>query len=95
MIARKNSLMPGAAKLSRAFLLRIRVRIVRTVSLLVERHLSARAPAMCWHNRDIYFAGNRHHEGFSLATFRAVESLQIEPRSFRFDEPQCHRLPAF
>jgi hypothetical protein len=32
IIARKNSPMPDAAKLSGAFLLRIRVRIVRTVS---------------------------------------------------------------
>jgi hypothetical protein len=32
IIARKNSLMPGAAEPCGAFLLRIRVRIVRTVS---------------------------------------------------------------
>ena len=45
IIARKNLLMPRP----------------RPNSLLVEKHLSARASATCWRNRDIYFAGNRRH----------------------------------
>jgi len=43
IIARKNLLMPKP----------------RPNSLLVEKHLSARASATCWRNKDIYFAGNR------------------------------------
>jgi Phage integrase family len=61
----------------------------------IPKALAARAPATCWRNRDLYFAGNRHHQGFGAQAFRAFESAQIETRSFRLDEPQCHHLPAF
>src|SRR5882672_11141121 len=48
-----------------------------------------------WPYRDIYFAGNRRHEGFGVVAFRAFESPRIETRTFRFDDPQGHHCSAF
>ena len=49
--------------------------------------LAARA-SVTWRDRDIYFAGDRRHEGFEVIAFRAFESPRIETRSFRLDDPQ-------
>jgi hypothetical protein len=48
-----------------------------------------------WPYRDIYFVGNRRHEGFGVVAFRAFESPRIETRTFRFDDPQGHHCSAF
>jgi hypothetical protein len=63
--------------------------------LPIPKTLAARAPATRWRNRDLYFAGIRHHQGFRAQAFRAFESAQIETRIFWLDEPQCHHCSAF
>jgi hypothetical protein len=48
-----------------------------------------------WPYRDIYFVGNRRHEGFGVVAFRAFESPRIETRTFRLNDPQGHHCSAF
>jgi hypothetical protein len=48
-----------------------------------------------WPYRDIYFVGNRRHEGFGVVAFRAFERPRIETRPFRLDDPQGHHRSAF
>src|SRR5258708_37354038 len=48
-----------------------------------------------WRIRDIYFAGDRRHQGFGVKAFRAFESPRIETRSFRLYDPQGHHCSAF
>ena len=56
---------------------------------------SAVLPLMRWRDRDIYFAGDRYHEGFGVVAFRAFESARIKTWTFRLDEPQGHHCSAF
>ena len=50
---------------------------------------------LSWPYRDIYFVGNRRHEGFGVVAFRAFERPRIETRPFRLDDQQGHHRCAF
>jgi hypothetical protein len=60
----------------------------RSLPLMPEAKALAARASGTRRDRDIYFAGDRRHEGFEVIAFRAFESPRIETRSFRLDDPQ-------